>query len=115
MAEPDFTITAVRIKQMAPHFIVLGWQTASAGHGEITFGYHETDGLVLADDERMGVEFVRKACMFFVDEVLAGREPEMRLIATDRLALKRIFVGSFNTAVDRYYGLVDWFQRRGTA
>jgi hypothetical protein len=62
--KPDFTVTNVRLK-MAWHNtdsniqgFILGWETVSAGFGELTV-YIDKTGKLYCDSEGMGKEFIK--------------------------------------------------------
>ena len=69
--KPDFTVTAAHLKgcwsRADSQGFVLGWETKSAGFGELTI-YLEGDTLH-CDTEAMGKEFVREVFNKFTDSL----------------------------------------------
>jgi len=70
--KPDFTVTHVRLKgawrntDNNSQGFVLGWETVSAGFGELTI-YIDNDNKLYCDSETMGKEFIKSVFNKFVE------------------------------------------------
>lgn len=67
--KPDFTVTKVWLTEdYREGLIDVGWQTASAGFGHLSF--KNKDGQIVCSDECMGKEFVKEVLMTLVEKAV---------------------------------------------
>lgn len=66
-ANPDFTVIDAVITQCSAEGFVVGWQTQSAGFGELCF-YSNPDGWVI-ESETMGPEFCKAVLAKLIDSM----------------------------------------------
>lgn len=75
--KPNFTVTAARVEERGEDWILIAWETQSAGFGTLTIGKHNGEWMV--DNEAMGIRFCRE-----VFAKLDEPEPEFEKILNDR-------------------------------
>lgn len=74
--KPDFTVTRVRTDRCEKNYLVLQWETVSAGFGELVFKKID-DCLVCIDNEAMSKRFIKDVFNKLVDDMeMPGSYPK---------------------------------------
>lgn len=66
--KPDFTVTAAKVLQLQDEFLVVAWETQSAGFGTVSI-YKDTDGTYRCGNETMDRRFLKSVFSKLLDEI----------------------------------------------